>query len=208
MSGARIMLSLVAMCLQFISTQSYIRSSVFTRPLTQLKAVETGDFLPKGLTVDLVSMSSPTATFASFQEHVDIGEIIKGHKKAVIFALPGAYSPLCSARHLSGFVKSAAAIYKKGVDAIYCIAVNDKYVLKAWGEDTPNWKTSGIQMVADGNAHFVKAVGYVKDVSGVRMGTRSRRWAAIVENGIITWFELDAIGFCEKSSAENVLRNL
>lgn len=187
---------------------SYIHNSVFTRTSTRLNAIETGDFLPKGLTVDVVSMATPTANFASFQEHVDIGEKIKAHKKAVIFAVPGAYNPLCSARHLTGFVKNAAEIYKKGVEGIYCIAVNDKYVVKAWGEDTPNWKTSGIQMVADGNGHFVKAMGYVKDVSGVRMGTRSRRWAAIAENGIITWFELDAIGFCEKASAENVLRNL
>lgn len=165
------------------------------------------DEVPSG-TVDIVT-GSLSEKFASFREDVSFKELLKTHAKAIVFALPGAYNPLCSARHLPGFVQNAAMLREVyGVDAIYCVSVNDKYVLKAWGESTKDWRGSGVDLVADGNAEFVKAVGYIKDVSRFRMSIRSRRWASIVEHGVVKWFELDGIGICDKSSAENVIRYL
>lgn len=172
----------------------------------KLNALAVNDPIPTA-EVDVVRMI-PGDRFASFQENRDFASVLKECKKAVVFSLPGAFNPLCSARHLPGFIKLEVELSKKGVDGIFCLSVNDKFVLKAWGESTDGWKQSSVKLIADGNAEIAKAVGYTKDVSRVRMGIRSRRWAAIVEQGIVKWFELDDIGICERASAENVLRNL
>jgi peroxiredoxin len=132
-------------------------------------------------------------------------EFFKG-KKIVLFAVPGAFTPTCSAKHLPGFVEKASEIKRKGVDTIACLAVNDAFVMNAWGKDQ---KADGkVQMLADGNGDFTRAVGLEMDGSGYGLGRRSQRYAMIVDNGVVTMLSIDKPGSFEVSSAEAVLKAL
>lgn len=132
-------------------------------------------------------------------------EFFKG-KKVVLFAVPGAFTPTCSAKHLPGFVEKASEIKRKGVDTIACLAVNDAFVMNAWGKDQ---KADGkVQMLADGNGDFTRAVGLEMDGSGYGLGKRSQRYAMIVDNGVVTMLSIDKPGSFEVSSAEAVLKAL
>ena len=124
-------------------------------------------------------------------------------KKTVLFALPGAFTPTCSARHLPGFVENAHAMRKRGVDSIVCLSVNDAYVMAAWARDQNVGAT--VHMVADGNGDFTKAVGLEEDRRDRGMGMRSQRYAMIVENGVLKVLNVEAPGAFEVSSAESVL---
>ena len=126
-----------------------------------------------------------------------------GKKKAVVFAVPGAFTPTCSARHLPGFVEHAGDFTKKGVDAIVCLSVNDAFVMNAWGKDQNVGEN--VMMLADGNADFTKAVGLEMDGSGFGMGLRSNRYAMVVENGVVKHLAVEAPGQFEVSSADHVL---
>jgi glutaredoxin/glutathione-dependent peroxiredoxin len=129
-----------------------------------------------------------------------------GGKKVALFALPGAFTPTCSAKHLPGFVNKAAEIKAKGVDAIACLSVNDVFVMNAWGKDQ---KADGkVMMLADGNAEFTKAVGLELDASGFGMGQRSKRYAMIVDNGVVKTLNVEPPGAFEVSSAEAILKAL
>ncbi len=132
-------------------------------------------------------------------------EIFKG-KKVVLFALPGAFTPTCSAKHLPGFVSKAGEIKAKGVDTIACLSVNDAFVMNAWGKDQK--VDAKVLMLADGNAEFTKAVGLEMDGSGYGLGTRSRRYAMVVDNGVVKTLNLENPGAFEVSSAEAILRAL
>ena len=128
---------------------------------------------------------------------------IFGGKKVVLFAVPGAFTPTCSAKHLPGFVQSADAFKAKGVDTVACIAVNDVFVMGAWGKDQG---TEGkIDMLADGGAAFAKAIGLELDLNGRGMGWRSQRYALVAENGIVTHLGVEAPGEFEVSKAEEIL---
>ena len=129
-----------------------------------------------------------------------------GGKKVVLFALPGAFTPTCSAKHLPGFVNNFQAIKAKGVDAIACLSVNDAFVMDAWGKDQN--VEDKVMMLADGNADFTKAVGLTMDGTGYGMGTRSQRYAMIIDKGVITALNVEAPGAFEVSSAESVLKAL
>jgi glutaredoxin/glutathione-dependent peroxiredoxin len=132
-------------------------------------------------------------------------EFFKG-KKIVLFAVPGAFTPTCSAKHLPGFVEKASEIKRKGVDTIACLAVNDAFVMNAWGKDQ---KAEGkVQMLADGNGDFTRAVGLEMDGSGYGLGKRSQRYAMIIDNGVVTMLSIDKPGSFEVSSAEAVLKAL
>lgn len=124
-------------------------------------------------------------------------------KKVVLFALPGAFTPTCSAKHLPGFVQNAAAIGAKGVDTVACLSVNDAFVMNEWGKAQNVGDT--VMMLADGNADFTKAVGLEMDGSGFGMGTRSQRYAMVVEDGVVKALWVEDPGAFEVSSAENVL---
>jgi peroxiredoxin len=126
--------------------------------------------------------------------------------KVVLFALPGAFTPTCSAAHLPGFVVLADEIKARGVDSIVCLSVNDAFVMDAWGK-THNVEDR-ILMVADGNGDFTRAIGLEMDGSGFGMGTRSQRYAMIVENGVVTALNVEKPGTFEVSSAEAVLQLL
>ncbi|TFH48868.1 MAG: peroxiredoxin [Lysobacterales bacterium] len=128
-------------------------------------------------------------------------ELFSG-KKVVLFALPGAFTPTCSASHLPGFVANADKIKAKGVDDIVCLSVNDAWVMDAWGKGQ---NAEEIHMVADGSANFTQAVGLVLDRTQAGMGIRSQRYAMIVEDGVVTALNVEAAGKFEKSSAETML---
>jgi len=132
-------------------------------------------------------------------------DIFKG-KKVVLFALPGAFTPTCSAKHLPGFVQNAAALKGKGVDTIACLSVNDAFVMDAWGKSQN--VGDNVLMLADGNADFSKAVGLTMDGSGYGMGTRACRYAMVVDNGTVKTLNVEAPGAFEVSSAEAVLKTL
>nr|WP_297459967.1 peroxiredoxin [uncultured Halomonas sp.] len=140
---------------------------------------------------------------ANGPENLSTGELFAG-KRVVLFAVPGAFTPGCSNTHMPGFVIKADDILAKGVDTIACMAVNDAFVMGAWQKDQ---NAQQITMLADGNAEFTKALGLELDASGNGMGTRSRRFALIANDGVVEYLGVDAKGV-EESSAETVLGKL
>ena len=129
-------------------------------------------------------------------------EIFRGGKVAV-FGLPGAFTPVCSAKHLPGFVNNAEALRKRGIDRVACVSVNDAYVMDAWGKALN--VGDKVMMVADGNAAFTKAVGLEEDKTVAHMGLRSQRYAMIVEGGVVKLLNIEKPKeFCV-SSAEALL---
>ena len=127
-------------------------------------------------------------------------------KKVVLFAVPGAFTPTCSNKHLPGFIEKADEIRKKGVDEIICMSVNDAFVMKAWGEE--RGAGDKVRLIADGNGDLTKALGLDFDGSGIGFGLRSQRFAAIVQNGVVKKLAVDAGGKFEVSSAEAILKAL
>ncbi len=126
-------------------------------------------------------------------------------KKVVVFAVPGAFTPTCSQAHLPGFVVHADAILAKGVDSIVCLSVNDAFVMGAWGNGANAEK---LTMVGDGNGEFTKALGLEMDGSGFGLGTRSQRFAMVVDDGTVSMLAVEAPGQLEVSTAEAVLATL
>jgi len=158
--------------------------------------VSVGDKIP--------SVKLKTLTAEGMSE-VDTGEYFAG-KKVVLFAVPGAFTPTCSAKHLPGFVTKAGDLKSKGVDEIACISVNDAFVMDAWGKDQN--AGSNVTMLADGNGDFTKAMGLEMDGSGFGLGTRSQRYALVAENGTITVLNVEQPGAFDVSSAEAVISAL
>jgi peroxiredoxin len=132
---------------------------------------------------------------------------IFGGKKVVLFAVPGAFTPTCSKQHLPGFVANADTIKAKGIDAIACTAVNDVFVMDAWGKSAG--ADGKVVMLADGSANFAKKLGLEMDLSERGLGMRSKRYAMIVEDGVVKALEIeDAPGSAEKSGAEAIAKLL
>lgn len=127
-------------------------------------------------------------------------------KTVVVFGVPGAFTPTCSAKHLPGFVDKAAALHAKGVSGIYCMAVNDPFVMKAWADH--NKVGDAVEMLPDGNADLTKKLGLEMDASAVGLGTRCKRFAMVVENGTVKHIAVEEPGAFEVSSAEKVLEAL
>jgi len=132
-------------------------------------------------------------------------DIFKG-KKVALFAVPGAFTPTCSAKHLPGFVEKAAEIKGKGVDTIACLAVNDAFVMGAWGKVQNTGEK--VLMLADGAAAFTKQLGLDLDLTGPGMGVRSKRYAMVVDNGTVKALQVEAPGAFEVSSADAILKAL
>ena len=159
-------------------------------------AISVGDKVPEGAlghkTADGIN---PVSTDELF-----------GGKKVVLFAVPGAFTPTCSVKHLPGFVEQADAIKAKGVDTIACMAVNDPFVMEAWG----NHQNVGdaVLMLADGSANYTKELGLELDLNAMGLGTRSQRFAMIVDDGTVTELMVDAAGEFGATSAESVLEKL
>jgi peroxiredoxin len=138
-------------------------------------------------------------------KEVDVAEATKG-KKIVIFGLPGAFTPTCSAKHVPGYVAQYDALKAKGVNEIWCLAANDAFVMAAWGRDQ---KAGGkVRMLADGSVVFTKALGLELDLTARGMGVRTNRFAMIVDNGVVKHVVVEAPGKFEVSSAEAILAKL
>ena len=141
----------------------------------------------------------------SDMKNITTEELFAG-KKVVIFAVPGAFTPTCSEQHLPGYITHAEAIRAKGVDSILCVSVNDAFVMGAWGKD--RGAGEAVTMIADGNGVFSKALGLDFDGSGIGFGIRSQRYAAIVEDGVVTKLAVEEPMKFEVSSAEAILAAL
>lgn len=136
---------------------------------------------------------------------VSLAELSKG-KRVVAFAVPGAFTPTCSIKHLPGFIEQEAAIRKKGVDEIVCISVNDAFVMDAWGKHSA--ANGRVRMLADGNGDFTRAVGLALDAKGFGMGERSQRYAMIVKDGKVEALMVEPGPGLAASSADAVLARL
>jgi peroxiredoxin len=151
----------------------------------------------------------PSATFMTFgpdgPKPITSDELFKG-KTIALFAVPGAFTPTCSAKHLPGFKEKATELRSKGVDAIACVSVNDVFVMKAWGESQN--VGANILMLADGNGDFTKAVGLELDASRFGMGPRSQRYSMIVKDGVVKELNVEQGGEFKVSSAEYMLAQL
>lgn len=157
--------------------------------------IQVGDKIPS-VTLQVMGADGPKA--------VTTDEIFAG-KKVVLFAVPGAFTPGCSNTHMPGFIVNADNIKAKGVDEIVCTAVNDVFVMSAWGRDQ---NAEHITMLADGNGELASAMGLVMDMSGFKLGSlRSKRYAMIVNDGVIELLNVDEKGI-EQSAAETILAAL
>ena len=151
----------------------------------------------------------PEATFmtmtADGPNKVSTDDVFKG-KTVALFAVPGAFTPTCSAKHLPGFVEKADEIKAKGVDTIACVSVNDVFVMDAWGKS----QNAGddVVMLADGNGDFAQAIGLVMDGTGFGMGTRSQRFSMIVKDGVVSELNVEGPGEFKVSSADHILGQL
>lgn len=159
--------------------------------------IAVGAKIPSDLTGFIFKDGAPTK--------VTLGDLLGG-KKAVLFGIPGAFTPTCTNQHLPSYVKDAGALQAKGVDAIVCLAVNDVFVLDAWN------KAGGdpqITMLSDGNGDITRALGLELDASALGLGTRSRRFAMIVDHGTVKALEVEEkAGQCTVSAADNILTKL
>ena len=158
-------------------------------------AIQEGDKLPEAK-LHVMRDGRPAA--------VTTGELFGG-KKVVLFAVPGAFTPTCSQAHLPGYVTHADQIKAKGVDEIVCVAVNDAFVMDAWGK---SGNADELVMAGDGNSDFTSALGLEMDGSGFGLGTRSQRYAMIVDDGVVTKLAVEAGGAFEVSKAEAILEAL
>jgi peroxiredoxin len=158
--------------------------------------IQVGDRVPN-ITLYVMGEGGP--------QPVTTDELLSG-KRVVLFALPGAFTPTCSASHLPGFVVNADEIYKKQIDHIICLSVNDAFVMDAWGKAQN--VDHNILMVADGNADFTEAIGLDEDRHDRGMGIRSQRYSMIIEDGIVKMLNIEAPGKFEVSSAEQILKQL
>ena len=157
--------------------------------------ISVGDKLPD---VKLVKAT------AGGPEAVQSADYFKGRRVA-LFSVPGAFTPTCSAKHLPGYVDKAADLKAKGIDEIACTAVNDAFVMGAWGK---SGGSDDVTMLADGNADFAKAVGLTMDGSGFGMGTRGQRFSMVVNDGVVEQLNVEAPGDFKVSSAEHMLEQL
>jgi peroxiredoxin len=156
--------------------------------------IQVGDKIPEGMF---------TVMGAEGPNGLSTADLFAG-KKVVLFAVPGAFTPTCSAAHLPGFVVHVDEIKAKGVDTVACMSVNDVFVMHAWGQSA---NAEHIQMLADGNGTFTEALGLVLDGSGFGMGARSKRFAMVVDDGVVTLLNVDEAAL-EGSSAEAILAAL
>ncbi|MBB6249719.1 peroxiredoxin [Nitrospirillum iridis] len=158
--------------------------------------IQVGDTFP--------SVAVKHLTDAGMQE-TSTEALLKG-KKVVLFAVPGAFTPTCSAKHLPGFVQNAEALKAKGVDAIICLAVNDPFVMRAWAKANDVGDT--VFMLPDGNGTLTRDLGLVMDGTAYNLGQRSQRFALVIDDGVVTRVDIEKPGAFEVSSAEAVLKNL
>jgi peroxiredoxin len=155
--------------------------------------ISVGDKMPAG---ELTVMTADGPNKVSAME-------LFGGKKVVLFSVPGAFTPTCSMKHLPGYIDNAAALQANGVDTIACMAVNDVFVMDAWGKSQD--AADKVEMLADGNADYSKALGLELDASGFGMGTRGQRFSIVVNDGTVTHVNIEGPGEFKVSNAETAL---
>ncbi len=162
--------------------------------------LKVGDKLPAGSLQEFIEVEGNGCSLGP--NTFDIQKATAG-KKIAIFALPGAYTPTCSAKHVPGYVEQAAALRAAGVDEIWCISVNDAFVMGAWGRDQ---HTAGkVRMMADGSAAFAQAAGLTLDLTAKGMGVRSQRYSMLVDDGVVKTLNVEGPGKFEVSDAGTML---
>lgn len=162
--------------------------------------LKVGDKLPAGSLSEFVEVEGNGCSIGP--NSFDLEKATAG-KKIAVFALPGAYTPTCSAKHVPGFVENAEAFKAAGVDEIWCVSVNDAFVMGAWGRDQ---KTAGkVRMMADGSADFAKATGLTLDLTARGMGLRSNRYSMLVVDGVVKSLNVEGPGKFEVSDAGTLL---
>ncbi len=162
--------------------------------------LKVGDKLPAGSLQEFVEVEGNGCSIGP--NTFDIAKLTAG-KKIAVFGLPGAYTPTCSAKHVPGYIEKAAELKAAGVDEIWCISVNDAFVMGAWGRDQ---KTAGkVRMMADGSADFTKATGLTLDLGARGMGLRSQRYSMLVVDGVVKSLNIEAPGKFEVSDAGTLL---
>jgi glutaredoxin/glutathione-dependent peroxiredoxin len=163
--------------------------------------IKVGEKLPAGKLQEYVEVEGNGCSIGP--NTFDVESAAAG-KRIAIFALPGAFTPTCSAKHVPGYVAAATALKAAGVDEIWCVSVNDAFVMGAWGRDQ---KTAGsVRMMADGSAIFTAAVGLTLDRTAAGMGMRSQRYSMLVDDGVIKSLNIEAPGKFEVSDAATMLR--
>jgi len=158
--------------------------------------IQTGEQMPSG-SFGVMTKSGPGA--------ISTDDLFSG-KKVVLVSVPGAFTPTCSMNHLPGFVDQADALIAKGIDTIACMAVNDVFVMHAWGKDRD--VGDKVMMLADGNGEYVRALGLELDATGFGMGMRGQRFAIVVDDGVATHVAVEAAGQLEVSKVEAILEQL
>jgi glutaredoxin/glutathione-dependent peroxiredoxin len=163
--------------------------------------LKVGDKLPAGSLSEFVEVEGNGCSIGP--NTFDLEKATAG-KKIAVFALPGAYTPTCSAKHVPGYVENAAALKAAGVDEIWCVSVNDPFVMGAWGRDQ---HTGGkVRMMADGSADFAKATGLTLDLTARGMGLRSNRYSMLVVDGVVKTLNVEGPGKFEVSDAGTLLK--
>ena len=166
--------------------------------------IQVGETLPAGTLIECVEFDPDNGCPINPQT-LNVQDLVKG-KKIVIFGLPGAFTPTCSLKHMPGYVEHAAELKAKGVDEVWCIAVNDHFVMAAWGRE--QHASGKVRMMADGSATYVKSLGLDRDLTPNGMGIRSQRFAMIVDDGVVQYLGIEASGKFEVSNVEAVLARL
>jgi peroxiredoxin len=160
-----------------------------------------GDSLPSATLYEFIDVATEGCSLGP--NPVDVAKAAAG-KTIALFALPGAFTPTCSAQHVPGYVESAAALKAAGVDEIWCVSVNDAFVMGAWGRELG---TAGkVRMLGDGSADFTQATGLTLDLAAKGLGLRSQRYSALVKNGVVQTLNIEGPGKFEVSDATTMLR--
>ena len=165
--------------------------------------IKIGERLPEGTLSEFIEVESGGCSLGP--NTFNVSDLTKGRKIA-IFGLPGAYTPTCSAKHVPGYIENAAKLQAKGVDEIWCVSVNDAFVMGAWGRDQK--ATGTVRMMADGSAAFTKALGLEFDLTAKGMGIRSQRYSMLVDDGVVKQLNIEQPGKFEVSNAETLLGQL
>ena len=165
--------------------------------------IQVGDKLPAGTLKEFIDVETEGCSLGP--NNVDVAAATAG-KTIAIFALPGAFTPTCSAKHVPGYVAQFDALRAAGVDEIWCVSVNDAFVMGAWGRD--QHASGKVRMMADGSAAFTRALGLEQDLSARGMGIRSQRYAMVVDDGVVKTLNVEAAGKFEVSDAASILATL
>ncbi len=165
--------------------------------------IKVGDRLPDGQLQEYIEVE--TAGCSVGPNSFNVADLVKG-KKIAIFGLPGAYTPTCSAKHAPGYIQHYDALKAKGVDEIWCLSVNDAFVMGAWGRDLG--AGGKVRMMADGSADYTKKLGLELDLVSRGMGVRCQRFSMLVEDGVVKALNVEGPGKFEVSDAETMLKQL